>query len=252
MGGDKHVSTEEMFYRRERGRLAPPGKRVPPGDLNCPVCNISAVHFLPFGHGRRQNAQCPGCGSLERHRFLWLYLERCTDFFQYRSRVLHIAPEPALAGPFREQHGRRYITADAFDSHVHVRANLKQLPFKSGRFDIAISSHVLEHVDDDRPAIEELSRVLAPAGWAVIMVPYHPSRPTHEDPGLTTPDQRKAVYGHPFHYRSYGCDLPERLAMAGLNATVVDSKKCLTGKERRRWRINRNYLLDCRKDFTEA
>jgi SAM-dependent methyltransferase len=252
MCSDHRVITEEAFYRRERERLAPPDKRVPPGDLNCPICKMSAVRFLPFGTGRRQNAQCPGCGSLERHRFLWLYLEQRTDFFQRGSRVLHIAPEPALTLPFKEQHGRGYITADAFGSHVHVRADLKCLPFKAGHFDIVISSHVLEHIDDDRPAIQELSRVLNPTGWAIVMVPYHPSRPTYEDPGLTTPSRRRAVYGHPFHYRSYGCDLPDRLATAGLNAGVVDSKKFLTGKERRRWRINRNYLLECRKDFTEA
>lgn len=252
MHSDDLYITEETFYRGERERLAPPDRRVRPGDLICPICETSAMEFLPFGAARRRNAQCPGCGSLERHRFLWLYLEQRTDFFQHSSRVLHLAPEPALALPFKARHDPGYITADAFGSDVQIRADLKRLPFRAGHFDIVICSHVLEHIDDDRPAIQEISRVLNPAGWAVIMVPYHPFRPTHEDKGLKTPSQRRAAYGHPYHYRSYGCDLPDRLAAAGLDARVVDSKRFLTGKERRRWRINRNYLLVCRKGFRGA
>ncbi|MBW1841211.1 MAG: methyltransferase domain-containing protein [Deltaproteobacteria bacterium] len=239
--------TEAEFYRRELKHLKPPGGRVLPGEVECPICTTSAARFLPFGTGQRQNAQCPGCGSLERHRFLWLYLARRTDFFQRRSRVLHMAPEPALTAPFKDRHGRGYVSIDAFDAGAHIRADLKHLPLKSGRFDVIISSHVLEHIENDRPAIQELSRVLNDKGWAIVMVPFHPSRPTHEDPNLRTPAQRKAAFGHPFHYRSYGNDLPDRLAAAGLGAEIVASKKFLTGKERRRWRINRNYLLVCRK-----
>ncbi|MFC1516868.1 class I SAM-dependent methyltransferase [Thermodesulfobacteriota bacterium] len=239
--------TEAEFYRRELRHLAPPGGRVLPGALECPICTTSAERFLPFGIGQRQNAQCPGCGSLERHRFLWLYLARRTNFFQRRSRVLHMAPEPALTTRFKDQHGRGYVSIDAFDVYAHIQADLKHLPFKAGHFDIVISSHVLEHIENDRPAIQELSRVLSPSGWAIVMVPFHPTRPTHEDPNLRTPAQRKAVFGHPFHYRSYGNDLPDRLSAAGLDALIVNSKKFLTGKERRRWRVNRNYLLVCRK-----
>lgn len=239
--------SEAEVYRRERRRLIPKDGRVVPGELQCPVCRNSAEEFLPFGLGRRSNAQCPSCGSLERHRFLWLYLQRRTDFFKRRARLLHTAPEPALAEPFQTQHHHGYIGIDAFDPHAHVQANLKYLPFKEGCFDIIISSHVLEHIDDDRPAIRELTRVLHPSGWAVIMVPFHPARPTYEDMSLTTPAERKAVFGHPFHFRSYGNDLIGRLAKAGLNAKVVESKKFLTANQRKRWRINRNYLLFCRK-----
>lgn len=38
--------------------------------------------FLPYGYGKqRENVLSPSTLSLERHRLLWLYLSRETDFF---------------------------------------------------------------------------------------------------------------------------------------------------------------------------
>lgn len=39
--------------------------------LLCPCCGGSSLEFLPFGVIPRNNARCPACGSLERHRALW-------------------------------------------------------------------------------------------------------------------------------------------------------------------------------------
>ncbi len=44
-----------------------------PNALECPICRVASDRFLPFGLNGRPNAQCPNCGSLERHRMLWLY-----------------------------------------------------------------------------------------------------------------------------------------------------------------------------------
>lgn len=47
----------------------------------CPVCERDFRKFLPDGHIKRENAQCPKCGSLERHRLLWLFLQTKTNLF---------------------------------------------------------------------------------------------------------------------------------------------------------------------------
>ena len=57
----------------------------------CPCCARSFTHFLPFGVIPRPNAMCPGCGSLERHRMLWLYLKDRRNFFIDTLTVLHFA-----------------------------------------------------------------------------------------------------------------------------------------------------------------
>ncbi|MFP4346608.1 MAG: methyltransferase domain-containing protein [Anaerolineales bacterium] len=52
-----------------------------------------------------------------------------------------------------------------------VQARGETLPFPDDSFDVAHSNEVLEHVDDDRQAVEELVRVVRPGGRIVIFVP---------------------------------------------------------------------------------
>jgi SAM-dependent methyltransferase len=47
----------------------------------------------------------------------------------------------------------------------------ERLPFRDGAFDLVLLHEVLEHVADDRVTAQEVARVLAPAGRAVIFVP---------------------------------------------------------------------------------
>ena len=47
----------------------------------------------------------------------------------------------------------------------------ESLPFPSGTFDLILSHEVLEHVQDDAQAVQEMVRVLRPGGRAVIFVP---------------------------------------------------------------------------------
>jgi SAM-dependent methyltransferase len=47
----------------------------------------------------------------------------------------------------------------------------EHLPFPSDRFDLVVSHEVLEHVADDRQALAEIARVLAPGGRLVLFVP---------------------------------------------------------------------------------
>lgn len=58
------------------------------------------------------------------------------------------------------------------DYHVLI-ANVSKLPFKDGSFDKIICSEVLEHIPEDRIAVEELIRVLRKEGAIGISVPHH-------------------------------------------------------------------------------
>ena len=56
----------------------------------CPLCGWRGYRFEPFGNPRvhRQDAQCPVCGSLERHRAAHLLLK---DRIGAGQKVLHAA-----------------------------------------------------------------------------------------------------------------------------------------------------------------
>jgi SAM-dependent methyltransferase len=73
--------------------------------------------------------------------------------------------------------------------HV-VAASLTDIPIKSGSFDFILCSEVLEHIDDDASALDELRRVLAPGGWMLISVPTLPSvfDPNHVREGYLAVD----------------------------------------------------------------
>ena len=47
------------------------------------------------------------------------------------------------------------------------------LPLGDAAFDLAVALDVLEHVEDDRAALRELARVLAPGGLLVVTVPQY-------------------------------------------------------------------------------
>jgi len=91
-------------------------------------------------------------------------------------------------------------------------------------FDVVLASHVLEHIPDDGCAMREIRRVLAPGGWAFLVVPFDPDRQvTYEDPSITTEEGRKAAFGQEDHVRWYaGEDFEKRLERAGFSVERVE------------------------------
>jgi SAM-dependent methyltransferase len=52
-----------------------------------------------------------------------------------------------------------------------LRGDVQALPFPSGSMDLVLATDVVEHVVDDLRALQEICRVLAPGGKALITVP---------------------------------------------------------------------------------
>jgi SAM-dependent methyltransferase len=82
-----------------------------------------------------------------------------------------------LALGARQAHGvefdfarARASLSRAAQAHV-VDAAGENLPYASATFDLVLSHEVLEHVDDDRAAVQEIARLLRPGGRLVIFVP---------------------------------------------------------------------------------
>ncbi len=132
-----------------------------------PIDGKSFKKLLPYGYGtQRENALSPSTLSLERHRLLWLYLKNETFFFESKNRlrVLHIAPEQCFYSRFKSQKNLEYITADIESPIADVKADICNLPFEDEEFDVILCNHVLEHIQDDGKAMNELYRVMKKGG----------------------------------------------------------------------------------------
>ena len=160
-----------------------------------PIDGSSYRKFLPYGYQNlRQNALCPGTLSLERHRLLWLYLDRKTTFLTDSIRVLHIAPEQVFYKKFKSFSHWDYTTSDLHSPLADVKADICALPFEDNSYDFILCNHVLEHIPNDLKAMEELYRVLKPGGTAILQVPLEEGREnTFEDDAITD-QQRTYTY----------------------------------------------------------
>lgn len=192
--------------------------------VTCPICGSSFRKFLPYGRMKtRQNALCPNCLSLERHRLIWLYLRDHTDLLTRRQHVLHIAPEACFMKRLEAIHGDLYITTDIESPLAKVKADIHHLPFANNTFDAVLCNHVLEHVRDDLAAMREITRVLKRGAFAILQVPFF--RPiddtTYENSAITSPRDRERIFGQADHVRKYGHDYPIRLKRGGL--TPIES-----------------------------
>jgi len=187
----------------------------------CPVCGKSSRRFRKFGLVPREDAQCVHCGALERHRFLWLYLSKQTDFLDGTPKnMLHIAPESCFESKFKERLGDNYLTADLFNPRAMVKMDITNIEYADGSFDVIYCSHVLEHVQDDKRAMREFFRVLKNDGWAILLVPITSER-TFEDPSIVDPVERLKYFGQKDHVRRYGRDYVDRLREAGFSVEVT-------------------------------
>ena len=215
-----------------------------------PIDGKSYRRFLPYGYAKvRENVLAPGTLSLERHRLFWLYLKNETTFFSAPLRVLHFAPEQAFVQKFKKQKNLTYTTTDLNSPIADVKADICDLPFKDNSFDFIICNHVLEHIPDDTKAMQELYRVLAPSGTAIVQVPYDAKREiTFEDNTITDQSERTRIFGQYDHLRVYGMDYFKKLSSIGFNVNALDYTSGISSDDIERYRLCKGELLPvCKK-----
>lgn len=225
----------------------------------CPLCGCRRRKFLPYGYvSPRENALCPNCLALERHRLLWLWLLRESDLGRGAvalPRLLHIAPEVALMRKFRKMYSSqpdRYITADLESPLADMHFDVQQIPMGDGEVDTIICNHILEHVEDDSKALRELYRILRPNGWAVILSPVELEREkTFEDDTITDPAERTRIFGQYDHRRIYGRDYVERLAAVGFEVYDIPYKEEFSQKEQELYALPDEHLYVVRKPLND-
>ncbi len=143
-----------------------------------------------------------------------LYDQRTSQRWSRRLARLLRPPEPLIGNPRELQIdaplGRwnlyiggaaarvgGYINLDLFPlPGVDVAANAEALPFRSAVFQRVECDAVLEHVERPELVMHEIARVLAPGGFAHIVVPFcHPFHEYPRDFRRFTPDGLRQLAG---------------------------------------------------------
>ena len=221
----------------------------------CPLCGCRRRKFLPYGYvTQRENALCPNCLALERHRTLWLWLLRESDIGRGAMalpRLLHVAPEVALMRKFHKIYAAQpadYVTADLESPLADMHFDIQHIPIGDGEFDVVICNHILEHVEDDRLALREIYRVMRKGGWGVILSPIDTEREeTFEDDTITDEAERTRIFGQYDHRRIYGRDYADRLREAGFEVYEYDYANTLPPQQKELYALTDEVIYAVRK-----
>ena len=221
----------------------------------CPLCGCRRRKFLPYGYvTQRDNALCPNCLALERHRTLWLWLLRESDIGRGAvalPRLLHVAPEVALMRKFHKIYAAQpadYVTADLESPLADLHFDIQHIPLEDESFDAVICNHIMEHVEDDRQAMREIKRILRKGGWGVILSPVDMQRETtFEDDTITDEAERTRIFGQYDHRRIYGRDYAKRLEEAGFEVYECDYANLIPTKEKELYALTDELLYIVRK-----
>lgn len=206
----------------------------------CPFCGFlskdlallgidtpAARKYKTIGMGIRPG-MCWKCRAKDKEKLLYLYLRDVVNLFDVHSlRLLHIAPENIIAQRILSIKSIDYVCGDFFAKGYmyppYVRnMNVLNLPFPDNDFDMVMCNHVLEHVEDDRKAMNELYRVLKKGGIGILQVPMSKNiEKTLEDSLVKTPKDRLAIFGQIDHLRLYGLDYKSRLEECNFRVELV-------------------------------
>lgn len=154
-----------------------------------------------------ENFLCPVCGAQDKARLYALFLKQKLSEIKSNQKVklLHFAPEGGLDTFLKLNNKVDYTSADLFRTDVDMRVDLTDMDsFESESIDAFICSHILEHIPDDKAAVDELFRTLKVGGWGIVMVPILLSiEETYEDSSVVSEQDRLKHFGQEDHVRIY-------------------------------------------------
>ncbi len=179
---------------------------------HCNVCQTGLSKFITLPTG---DLLCPSCGSLPRNRRLWKLLR---DEGWLSGRILDFSPSRCLRREMEKLPGIDYVSTDfAGEFEAQKKYDITAIAENDSSFDLIICFHVLEHVEADRQAMNELYRILKKGGKALVQTPFK-AGDIFEDITIRTPEDRLKNFGQEDHVRVYSVQgLINRLEQAGFD-----------------------------------
>ena len=156
-----------------------------------------------------------------------------TKLLEKNISVLHVAPEIIFIKKFKKITNWNYVSIDLKSPLADIKANVYNLPFKENYFDLILCNHVLEHIEDDYKALNELHRVIKNKGTLIAQVPLDKNlKKTFENKEIMNPKERNKYFGQYDHVRVYGLDFYARLAKSGFKPKKIDILKEMSNEEK--------------------
>lgn len=176
----------------------------------CSVCGRGIKMFIEIPDG---DLLCPFCGSRSRTRRLYSFLNE-NDLIH--GKVLHFSPSRSVYRLLNKNANITYFSTDYEDEFLaDYRYDITQIPLENNFFDLIICYHILEHIEDDKKAMEELHRVLKVDGTCIIQTPFKDGD-IYEDFSKKSAKERLEAFGQEDHVRIYSVEgLQKRLKENG-------------------------------------
>jgi len=121
--------------------------------------------------------------------------------------------------PWLISRSSEYLNVDLHNPAMR-RMDLTNLELPDGCKTLVWCSHVLDDIPDDRKALSEIFRVLAPGGILVLQVTIG-GETTYEDSSVVTKADRLQKFLWEDHVRLYGRDLKERIEDRGFECQIL-------------------------------
>lgn len=198
----------------------------------CNICGFKADRWLPRGHdypivkeleiigAGKRFVDCKKCGSSDRDRLVFEYLKLVHEKTSLKNKkLLHVAPEKSLSQKLEDSIGLNITRIDyrakgykfTYNKSV-ILGDVQNLPFENESYDLVICNHVLEHVEDDSKALNEIYRILKTGGFAILQVPIALKlvETIFSEPKWTSEDKIEKL-GQFDHLRLYGLNFENTL-----------------------------------------
>lgn len=182
----------------------------------CTVCDNGLKRFIEIPDG---DLLCPFCGSRSRTRRLYSYLNENDLLY---GKTLHFSPSRSVYRLLKKNPNITYFSTDYEDEFLaDYRYDITQIPLENNFFDLIICYHILEHIEDDKKAMEELQRVLKVDGTSIIQTPFKEGD-IYEDFSKKSATERLEAFGQEDHVRIYSVEgLQRRLKENGFQNVEI-------------------------------
>jgi SAM-dependent methyltransferase len=195
-------------------------------NFKCNICGKNLRKFIRLKDGEKL---CPNCGSISRSRRLWEILN--SGFVNENIKILDFSPSRHLYRILKIITGIEYVSSDLSGNFISdFQFDITDIASENDVYNLIICYHILEHIENDYQAINELFRVLKPGGTCIVQTPFKDGD-IYENASIKSEAERFKHFGQKDHVRIYSVNgLKERLIKCGFHVDIKNFNEVIDNK----------------------